>query len=234
MKEMSQALNLVNLVRTICLVVTLSFGGVMMAESGNVEHPRRVVLVGASIGKDWHFDRIGERVALPGYRFDYVGVYSFDKGPLIQKLVSDPDKPDTVLIKECAAYFPGDIEHYQRQFMSWVEALRTVGIKVVIVTTAPVAQPTEYIPRTKLFVKRLIGKPTQLHSIVQFNDWLTQFAQRERMSVFDLGAQLQRSDGERWLRPEYDVGDKLHLNEAAYRVLDGAFAKFLTGWEKGL
>ena len=55
----------------------------------------------------------------------------------------------------------------------------------------------------------------------------------ERIPVFDLEAQLHRSDSERWLRSEYDVGDKLHLNEPAYRVLDGAFAKFLTAWKKG-
>jgi hypothetical protein len=215
------------------MVGMLLFGEVVMAESSNVEHPNRVVLVGASIGKNWHFDRIGKRVALPGYRFDYVGVYAFDKGPLIQQLVTDPDKPDIVLIKECATYFPGDTEQYQRQFMSWVETLRAVGIQVVLVTTAPVAEPTEYIPRAKIFVKRLIGRPTQLDAIVQFNAWLKQYAQRERIPVFDLEAKLHRSESERWLRSEYDIGDKLHLNELAYRVLDEEVAKFLTGWEKG-
>jgi hypothetical protein len=229
----SQSFNPVHMIRTICLVGMLVFGGVVTAESGKVEHPKRVVLVGASIGQDWHFDRIGERVALPGYRFDYVGVYSFDKGPLIQKLATDPEKPDIVLIKECAAYFPGNSEQYQRQFMSWVETLRTAGVQVMIVTTAPVAEPMEYIPRAKVFVKLLIGKPVQLESIVQFNDWLKQYAQHERIPVFDLEAQLRRSESERWLRSEYDAGDKMHLNESAYRVLDEAFAKFLTGWEKG-
>jgi hypothetical protein len=181
----------------------LLFGGVVMAESGNVEHPNRVVLVGASIGKDWHFDRIGKRVELPGYRFHYVGVYSFVKGSLIQKFVNDPDKPDIVLIKECTTFFPGDTEQYQHQFMSWVESLRAVDVQVVIVTTAPVAEPTEYVPRAKIFVKRLIRKPTQLDSIVQFNEWLKEYAQRGRIPVFDLGAQLQRSNSERWLRSEY-------------------------------
>jgi hypothetical protein len=230
---MSQSLNLVHMVRTICLVGMLVSEGVVMAEAGKVEHPKRVVLVGASIGNNWRFDQIGERVPLPGYRFDYVGIYAFDKGPLIQKLVTDPDEPDIVLIKECASYFPGNTEQYQRQFMSWVQTLRAVGIQVVLVTTAPVAEPTEHIPRAKIFVKRLTGKPTQLDSIVQFNDWLKQYAQRERIPVFDLGTQLQRSDSEHWLRSEYDVGDKLHLNESAYRVLDGAFARFLTDWQKG-
>jgi hypothetical protein len=41
---------------------------------------------------------------LPGYRFNYVGVYYFVKGSLIQKFVNDPDKPDIVLIKECATF----------------------------------------------------------------------------------------------------------------------------------
>ena len=93
---MSQSLNLVHIVRIICLVGTLLFGRVVMADSDKVEHPKRVVLVDASIGKNWHFDRIGERVALPGYRFHYVDVSSFDKRSLIQKFVNDPDKPGIV------------------------------------------------------------------------------------------------------------------------------------------
>jgi hypothetical protein len=100
-------------------------------------------------------------------------------------------------------FFAGDTEQYQHQFMSWVELLRTVGVQVVIVTTAPVAEPTEYVPRAKIFVKRLIRKPTQLDSIVQFNEWLKEYAQRGRIPVFDLWAQLQRSNSERWLRSEY-------------------------------
>ena len=226
---MSQSLNLVHIVCTICMVGTLLFGEVVMAESTNVEHPNRVVLVGASIGKNWHFDRISKGVALPGYRFDYVGVYASDKGPLIQQLVTDLDKPDIVLIKECATYFPGDTEQYQHQFMSWVETLRAVGIQVVLVKTSPVAEPTEYIPRAKIFVKRLIGRPTQLDGIVQFNAWLKQYAQRERIPLFDLETKLYRSDSERWLRSEYDIVDKLHLNELIYLVLDEPVAKFLTG-----
>ena len=96
-------------------------------------------------------------------------------------------------------------------------------------TTAPVAEPTEYIPRAKIFVKRLIGRLTQLDGIVQFNAWLKQYVQRDHIQVFDLEAKLHRSDSERWLRSEYDIGDKLHINELAYRVLDEAVAKFLTG-----
>jgi lysophospholipase L1-like esterase len=136
-------------------------------------------------------------------------------------------------LKECATYFPSDIAQYQHQFVSWVETLRAVNIQAMLVTIAPIAEPTDYIPRAKLFVKRLAGKPAWLDSNMQFNNWLKQYAQRGRIPIFDLDPQLQRSDNECWLQSEDDVGDKIHLNKSAYHLLDESFAKFLTSRKKG-
>jgi hypothetical protein len=216
-----------NVVRIICLMGALLYGTMGMASSENVEQPRRVVLVGASIGKAWHFEHLGERVKLPGYRFEYLGVYDFDKGKLVSNLVTNPDKPDIVLIKECATYFPGDVEQYHLLIKSWVDTLLAAGIRPVIVTTAPVAEPTGLLPRAKTLIKRLLGMQTTHESVMVYNDWLKEYAKNKNIPLFDLEAVLRRSANERWLKPEYDEGDGLHLNAAAYTVMDHAFSVFL-------
>jgi lysophospholipase L1-like esterase len=166
---------------------------------------------------------------LNGYNFNYVGVYDFDKTPLISALLGAPKKPDVILIKECSTYFPGDIEQYRRSVMTWVQQIRRAGIQPVLVTTAPVREPTGYVERTKSFLKRLLDKPSSLDSITEFNDWMKEYARGENIALFDLEAVLRRSESERWLRAEYDIGDRVHLNSVAYGVMDHAFAEFLAG-----
>lgn len=196
------------------------------------DRPKRIVLVGASIGQNWHFERLSERVALPGYQFEYQGVRAFDKEPLIRGLASSADKPDMVLIKECNSYFPGVFEDYQRRVTSWVDTLRAAGIQPVLVTTPPIAESGDYVLRAKNMVKRIIGRQTTFDGIVQFNDWMKSYAGREHIPVFDMEASLRRSDGERWMRSEYDYGDTEHLNARAYQVLDEAFVRFLSSRNK--
>ncbi len=194
------------------------------------EQTKRVVLVGASIGKAWHFEDVGRRASLPGYRFDYAGAYRFDKGDLVQGLVQDADKPDVVMIKECSTYFPGDPDDYRKKVTAWVEQLRAAGIQPMLVTTAPVGEPSGLVAKAKLKVKKLLGKPTWLDSITSFNDWIKEYGRAEGIPVFDLEALLRRSAEERWLKPEFDSGDTVHLTEAAYREMDRGFARFLNEW----
>lgn len=201
-----------------------------MSQPAAAEKARRVVLVGASIGRAWHFERLNERTTIPGYRFEYIGEYAFDKGPAIQKILGGP-KPDVVMIKECGSYFPGRAEGYEARVSGWVAQLRAAGIQPVLVTVPPVAEPKSALTRLKNFVKNLIGRTTALEGITQYNDWLKRYAQQEGIPVFDAEAQLRRSDTERWLRDEYDKGDGLHLNETAYRVLDRGFARFMVDWK---
>ena len=63
---------------------------------------KRVVLVGASIGKGWEFESVGRRIQRSDLRFDYQGAFRFDKGETIQDLIKSPDKPAIVLNKECS------------------------------------------------------------------------------------------------------------------------------------
>jgi len=217
--------------RVAILVLAFLMGATAMAATEQYR-PKRVVLVGASIGKDWNFERIGERVALPGYQFEYRGVQAFDKEPLIQTLANSADKPNIVLIKECSTYFPGNFEDYKRRVISWVGILRAAGIQPGLVTTPPIDESADFVLRAKNMIKRMIGRQTTFDGIVQFNDWVKRYAEREHIPVFDMEAALRRNERERWMRSEYDVGDTVHLSKGAYQVLDEAFARFLTGWNK--
>lgn len=220
--------------KAILAVCMLSFaqGGGAMVKAEKAQQTKRMVLVGASIGKDWHFDQIGQRLQRGEYEFGYTGTYDFDKGSLIQNLITDANKPDVVLIKECSTYFPGDAESYKKQVMKWVAELRAAGIKPMLVTTAPVGKPTGSVALAKIKVKQILGKPTWLDSITQFNDWLKGYAQQESIPVFDIEAFLRQSADSRYLKAEYDSGDMVHLTPAAYSEMDRQFGRFLADWEK--
>ncbi len=213
-------------------ILSFAQGGSAMVKAEKSDQTKRVVLVGASIGKDWHFEQIGQRVQRPEYEFGYTGCYEFDKSKLIQGLIAEANKPEVVLIKECSTYFPGDAEAYKKQVMSWVAELRAAGVKPMLVTTAPVGKPTGAVAQAKLKVKKILGKPTWLDSITQFNDWMKSYAQQEGIPVFDLEAALRLSPEDRWLKPEYDSGDMVHLTPAAYSEMDRQFAAFMSDWEK--
>lgn len=209
--------------------------GVALATSGPATAGRpsatdkQVVLVGASIGAGWKIEHLAERAGLSGYDFRYVGVYDFDKTSAIEAIVRGPGKPDVVMIKECSTYFPGNLAEYQRKVKGWVKMLRDAGIAPVLVTTPPLDVPDGAIQRGKEEVKHLLGRGTAAEGIAVFNDWLKTYAAQERIPVFDLEAALRRAPGDRWMKAEYDSGDRVHLNAAGYQAMDKAFTQFLSG-----
>lgn len=223
--------------RVLLMTTLLTYGGTTMADSkpapkSEPQQTTRVTLVGASIGEDWNFPHVGKRSSLTGYEFDYVGAYEFDKSALIAAILHRSSKPDFVLIKECSAYFPGNQSRYQQQIISWVEQLRAAGIQPVLVTTAPRGEPGGFIERTKGTFKRLLGRPTAMDGVIAFNDWLKQYGRQQNLPVFDLEAVLRNSSN-RWMNPEYDSGDRLHVNKQAYDAMDRAFASFLPSLAAG-
>jgi hypothetical protein len=202
------------------LALALATGGVAMGSE-------RITLVGASIGEAWKLGSLGERVSVPGYTFAYAGVYAFDKGPIIARVLAAGEKPTVLALKECATYFPGDQAAYERSVAAWVAEIRRAGVEPLLVTTAPVGAPSGVVERAKAFTKSVLGRSTAHDGLVAFNDWLKEYAKREGIAVFDLEAVLRVSPGERWLRPEFDSGDRVHLTPAAYAAMDRAFADFL-------
>jgi hypothetical protein len=204
-----------------------------MAVEQKAIQTKRVVLVGASIGKGWNFDGLGRRIQRPDYRFDYQGAFQFDKGEMIQDLIKSPDKPAIVLIKECSVYFPGDLNEYERQVTAWVDRLKASGIQPMLVTTVPVKRARGVFARLKDTIKGLLGKPSRQECLTSFNDWMTAYGRRAGVPVFDIESFLRSGADDRWLRADYDAGDGVHLNARAYGELDREFGRFLMNWESG-
>lgn len=206
-------------------IIGVSTSAMAMTQTDNM---KRITLVGASIGKDWNFDRIADRLNLSGYDFRYMGKYDFDKSELINAIVGQSQKSDIVMIKECSSYFPGDAAKQQAFVQEWVGKLRAAGVQPVLVTVAPVKAPG-LVQRGKNLVKKAMGKPVWPEEVAAFNDWLRLYAARERLPLFDLERALWIAPDQRYLKPEFATDDSVHLSRAAYERLDKEFARFLSG-----
>jgi hypothetical protein len=188
---------------------------------------KHVVLLGASVGQAWNIEALPDRVAAAqGYRFEYVGEYAFDKTEALMKILQrKQNKPDAILIKECAAYFPGDLGQYQELMKGWIKECRKAGVVPVPTTVVPVVSSKNkpWKDRLKDFIKTMLGRPTtatQLEGIFRYNDWIKEYAMQEGLTVLDLEAPLRTSQDDRSLRVDLHSGDGLHLNSRAYAMLD--------------
>ncbi|NPV03130.1 MAG: hypothetical protein HPY67_00125 [Syntrophaceae bacterium] len=189
---------------------------------------KHVVLLGASVGHDWKIDSLPERLAQNSganrYGFEFVGDYQFDKTLTLQKILQrKQNRPDAILLKECAAYFPGDLNRYQELMKSWIKKCRHAGVIPVPTTVVPVIRQQSLTTRMKDAVKHVMGRPTsgmQLEKIGQYNDWIRSYAAGENLTVLDLEAAVRISAEDRSLRTDLHSGDGLHLNVEAYRILD--------------
>jgi hypothetical protein len=189
-----------------------------------MEQPKHIVLLGASVGKAWNIDGLPQRVGLQGYRFEYVGKYDFDKTSALREILSRSEtKPHAVFLKECAAYFPGDLSKYQDLVKGWVMECRRAGVVPIPTTVVPVIRDRSLVTQAKDLVKRLIGRPTstaRLAGILEYNDWVRSSALAQGLGVLDLETPLRVSETDRSLRLDLHSGDGLHLNAKAYAILD--------------
>jgi len=196
---------------------------------------RHVVLLGASVGHDWKIDALPERLGQDSgakwYSFEFVGDYQFDKTQTLRKILQrKQNKPDAILLKECAAYFPGDLNRYQELMKGWIKECKDAGVIPVPTTVVPVIRQHSLMSRIKDAVKYVLGRPTsgmQLERIMQYNDWIRNYAAGEKLAVLDLEAAVRISAEDRSLRMDLHSGDGLHLNEGAYRLLDPIVALVL-------
>lgn len=207
-----------------------SFSGDLLAVEKTENELTKVVLVGASIGKGWDFSNLPSRTGLTGYKLEYIGVFdTFDKSPAIDNILTRAtDMPNAVIIKECSVYFPGDIENYKKQIISWVTQLKLKGIEPILATSVPPGEPTGIVHKIKSLVKSLIGKPKKIDQLMVYNQWIRDYAQKEDVKVLDLEELLRVSDNaSRYLNPKFDRGDFTHLKPEAYKLLDEAIQPIL-------
>lgn len=170
--------------------------------SGELEDAE-IAFVCASVGSAWN---VGEH--FPSLNIADYDEYQFDKGNVIRDILED-DKPDIMIIKECAAYFPPEdmgtsMEAYEDLIRDWVNLCRGEGVIPVLTTVVPIDpdNPNNW--------------EGQLESILEFNDWIHEYCEYEDISVLDLEAALRVSEDDRTLDPDYDSGDGLHPNDLAY------------------
>jgi hypothetical protein len=171
--------------------------------SGDLESTK-IAFVCASVGAAWN---VGQH--FPQLDISVYDEYQFDKGYRIQEIL-ESEKPDIMIIKECAAYFPPDLQGssmsaYQDLIRDWINLCRGQGVIPVLTTVVPINPDN---PSNA-------GQP-HLDSILEFNDWIKQYCSDEEISVLDLEKALRISDSDRALNPGYDSGDGLHPNELAY------------------
>jgi hypothetical protein len=163
---------------------------------------KKVLFIGASIVQCWYIHEY----------FDFIhslSVYKFDKTEEIQgylALNGLNKKPDVVVLKECAAFIPLDIERFELEFTEYksiykgmIEVLKKNNIIPIIATVCPIAY-----------------KGPHLNNILKFNNWLREYAKSNSISILDMEKSVRISERDRRLRSEISQEDGLHLKREAY------------------
>ena len=158
---------------------------------------KRVVLVGASVGKDWRL-----HVPFPG--LETLDIYQFDKTPAVAEALAR--RPDLVILKQCAAYFPlDDPEQGEELVVGWVRTVRAAGVKAALATVVPVTRT------------HAANQPGRAEGLWEFNRWVRRFAGEQQVPLLDLEAAVRCSAVDRHLDDALHNGDGLHLGWRTYR-----------------
>lgn len=154
-----------------------------------------VIFVGASVTYAWRLPLVYENIST-------LTAYRFDKSPEIDEAIAR--RPDAVVIKECAAYFPND--GIDRDLVElWVDRLKDSNIRPILATVLPVSQA------------HAAQHPGRIEGIWAFNDWLRELARDRRIGLLDLERAVRISERDRHLRDDLHTGDGLHLKRRSYR-----------------
>jgi hypothetical protein len=207
------------------IVATVAMGTRNNGQRANTTH---VVLVGASIGQGWHLSEWAARVKDTRFSAESIPNWQFDKSEAVGEILMRPSRkvrltrtylrslfqppprvPDIVILKECSSYFPGDLAAYRRSVEKWVSDLRARRIRVMLATVVPV---------TRTLSDKVPGKQATL---LEYNDWIRQYAPEHGMAVLDLERALRTDEKSRYLRDDLAATDGSHLDAAAYKLLDG-------------
>jgi hypothetical protein len=197
----------------------------------NFRAKKHIILLGASIGGAWDISRLPERAGSENYSFEYMhGGSQFDKSEELQKILSRSENiPDALILKECAAYFPGDLEQYRDLMKNWIEKCYKANVLPIPTTVVPVTKLHPF----KLFFGYLLlkgknpleyGSPFQNMRFLQireYNDWIRTYTTKNSLALLDLEAAVRLSEKDRHLKSSLAHIDGLHLNQRGYRVLDG-------------
>lgn len=207
-----------------------------------------VLLLGASIGKGWNFKEISIRMNNINYDFEFLEKYEPDKSDLVNEAINRKNnKPDIVIIKQCAAYIPATksvydssvVETYKKLAIKWVNELKREEIIPILATIVPITEDMPLKNRIKIWLKIHIFRKKlepyyrkiRLKGIIEYNDWVKQYSENQSLAVLDLESVLHISKEKRYLKPELST-DGLHLNRKAYKILDSSLLETLNKLKK--
>jgi hypothetical protein len=190
--------------------------------------PKTIILIGASVGKGWNIDALPERINNHDYSVEYVYSGGFDKTQKLQEVLSRvQDRPDAIFLKECAAYFPGDINSFKRLMENWINDCREAGILPIPATVIPITRLHSFkkfiIDILKLRNPFRLGSPFRQNrqkAILEYNDWLRSYCQEKNLPCLDLEKALGKGGKNRFLRSRFAKVDGLHINRKGYQALD--------------
>ena len=190
---------------------------------------KRVVLLGASVGRSWNIEGLPERIKNHDYIFEYIhGGSTFDKSEKLEEILLRPgNKPDAIFLKECAAYFPGDPEADKNLMKGWISDCQQRGVVPIPTTVVPVTR----LHSIKKFMIDILkrrnpfgfGGPLNTRrnrAILEYNDWLRTYCREKGLAVLDLESAVRYGAKNRFLRESLARIDGLHLNRKAYVRLD--------------
>jgi hypothetical protein len=203
----------------------------MPRQSANTSH---IVLIGASIGQAWHLAEWPSRVKTSRFTAESIAAWQFDKSDAVQEVLirpsrkfrptrtylrslfqPPPKKADIVILKECSAYFPGDLLFYERSVDKWVSQFQANHGTVILATVIPVTRA------------RARQSPGKQEDLLKYNGWIREYARQHGLRVLDLEVALRAEEPGDYLREEFAAPDGSHLSPRAYVVLDESLRKLL-------
>lgn len=203
---------------------------------------KHIVLLGASVGRAWNISLLPDRINNWDYFFEYVGGGGFDKSSRLKKILSRREnKPDAIFIKECAAYFPGDLKYFKNLMKQWIKECREADVIPIPTTVVPVTRLHSFkqilidiVKRRKFFRFGNPFKNRRNKAIIGFNEWIRMYSKKYGLSVLDLEVAVRYSEKNRYLREDFAEVDGLHLNSKAYKILDQIVIPYLetVDWER--
>ncbi len=207
------------------IALGIAFHASQEADLERAGRKSHLVLIGASIGQGWKLHDWPGRAKVNGFSAEALANWQFDKSEAVDEVLirprrkfrlgrtyfkslleAPPKKADIVILKECSAYFPGDLNQYKSKIKQWATELQGTGARVMLATVVPVT------------AVRAHQDPGKQESIREYNQWVREYAEERGYGVLDLDSALRANDG--YLRPELAQSDGSHLREEAYIILD--------------
>ena len=189
---------------------------------------RHIILLGASISRAWHIELLPDRINTNDFVFEFIDGSSFDKSEKLREiLLRRQGKPNAIFLKECAAYFPGNLPKYTGLMEQWIKECSEAGIIPIPTTVIPV---TRFHSLKKFMIDIMkfrnplkYGNPFKHKrnaGVLEYNDWIRKYCRDHGLSYLDLEEALCYSKRNRYLREDLARVDGLHLNRKAYKILD--------------